>query len=98
MTGQFVVFDHPKFGLIPCISTIADIEEGEEVINPKMKPKCKNVKHKSFDMISTLSSDPCGIWIRSGRVPRVVQGGVFCFIFVFVYKVACVFVFFFVFL
>ena len=30
-SGQFVVFDHPKFGLIPCISTIADIEEGEEV-------------------------------------------------------------------
>merc|ERR1719449_552069 len=29
--GQFVVFDHPKFGLIPCISTIADIEDGEEV-------------------------------------------------------------------
>ena len=29
--GQFVVYDHPKFGLIPCISTIADIEEGEEV-------------------------------------------------------------------
>ena len=32
-SGQFVVFDHPKFGLIPCISTIADIEEGEEVKN-----------------------------------------------------------------
>lgn len=30
--GQFVVFDHPKFGLIPCISTIADIEEGEEIL------------------------------------------------------------------
>jgi len=30
--GQFVVYDHPKFGLIPCISTIADIEEGEEIL------------------------------------------------------------------
>ena len=29
--GQFVVFDHPKFGLIPCIATIADIQHGEEV-------------------------------------------------------------------
>ena len=29
--GQFVVFDHPKFGLIPCVSTIADIGQGEEV-------------------------------------------------------------------
>ena len=28
---QFLVFDHPKFGLIPCISTIADINKGEEV-------------------------------------------------------------------
>ena len=28
-----MVYDHPKFGLIPCISTIADIEEGEEVSN-----------------------------------------------------------------
>merc|ERR1719350_467177 len=31
--GQFVVFDHPKFGLIPCISTIADIEEGERFLS-----------------------------------------------------------------
>ena len=29
--GQFVVFDHPKFGLIPCVSTIADIGQDEEV-------------------------------------------------------------------
>ena len=29
--AQFVVFDHPKFGLIPCVSTIADISKGEEV-------------------------------------------------------------------
>merc|ERR1719323_2200388 len=29
--GQFVVFDHPKFGLIPCVSTISDIQEGEEI-------------------------------------------------------------------
>jgi len=29
--GQFVVFDHPKFGLIPCVSTIADIGQGEEI-------------------------------------------------------------------
>ena len=28
---QFLVFDHPKFGLVPCISTIADLEKGEEV-------------------------------------------------------------------
>ena len=26
-----MVFDHPKFGLIPCVSTIADISKGEEV-------------------------------------------------------------------
>ena len=26
-----MVFDHPKFGLIPCVSTIADIGQGEEV-------------------------------------------------------------------
>jgi len=29
---QFLVFDHPKFGLIPCISTIADINKGEEIL------------------------------------------------------------------
>ena len=29
--GQFVIFDHPKFGLIPCVSTIKDVVEGEEV-------------------------------------------------------------------
>ena len=29
--AQFVVFDHPKFGLIPCVSTIADVAQGEEV-------------------------------------------------------------------
>ena len=29
--SQFLVFDHPKYGLIPCISTIADIAKGEEV-------------------------------------------------------------------
>ena len=29
--GQFVVFDHPKYGLIPCIATIVDIQQGEEV-------------------------------------------------------------------
>ena len=29
--GQFVIFDHPKFGLIPCVSTIADVVEGDEV-------------------------------------------------------------------
>ena len=26
-----VVFDHPKFGLIPCITSTADIYAGEEV-------------------------------------------------------------------
>merc|ERR1712096_197968 len=30
--AQFVVFDHPKFGLIPCIVTIADIQQGEEIL------------------------------------------------------------------
>ena len=25
------MFDHPKFGLIPCVSTISDIQEGEEI-------------------------------------------------------------------
>ena len=29
--AQFVVFDHPKFGLIPSVSSTADISEGEEV-------------------------------------------------------------------
>ena len=29
--AQFTVFDHPKFGLIPCIATIVDIQQGEEV-------------------------------------------------------------------
>ena len=29
--SQFVVFDHPKYGLIPCLATIADIQQGEEV-------------------------------------------------------------------
>ena len=28
---QFLVFDHPKFGLVPCLSTIADISKGDEV-------------------------------------------------------------------
>jgi len=29
--SEFVVYDHPKFGVIPCIITIADIFKGEEV-------------------------------------------------------------------
>ena len=29
--SQFLVFDHPKYGLIPCISAISDIAKGEEV-------------------------------------------------------------------
>ena len=29
--AQFVVFDHPKFGLIPSVSTTADVRQGEEV-------------------------------------------------------------------
>ena len=29
--SQFVVFDHPKFGLIPCLASIADIQQGDEV-------------------------------------------------------------------
>jgi len=29
--SQFVVFDHPKYGLIPCLATIADIQQGEEI-------------------------------------------------------------------
>ena len=29
--AQFTVYDHPKFGLIPCIATIVDIQQGEEV-------------------------------------------------------------------
>ena len=29
--AQFVVFDHPKFGLIPSVSSTADIRQGEEV-------------------------------------------------------------------
>lgn len=28
---QFVVYDHPKFGLIPSVSTIADIPAGAEI-------------------------------------------------------------------
>ena len=29
--AQFNVFDHPKYGLIPCIATIVDIQQGKEV-------------------------------------------------------------------
>ena len=29
--SEFVVFDHPKFELIPCIATTVDIQQGEEV-------------------------------------------------------------------
>ena len=29
--SQFLIFDHPKYGLIPCISTSADVSKGEEV-------------------------------------------------------------------
>ena len=29
--AQFTVFNHPKFGVIPCVATIVDIEQGEEV-------------------------------------------------------------------
>ena len=31
LNTQFVVFDHPKFGLVPCMVAIADIQQGEEV-------------------------------------------------------------------
>jgi len=30
--GEFVVFNHPKFGLIPCITSIADIQKGGEIL------------------------------------------------------------------
>lgn len=30
--AEFVVFDHPKFGLIPCLLSIADIRKDEEVL------------------------------------------------------------------
>jgi len=30
--AEFVVFDHPKFGVIPCITSIADIYVGEEIL------------------------------------------------------------------
>ena len=30
--AQFVVFDHPKFGLIPSVSTTSDVRQGEEVM------------------------------------------------------------------
>ena len=29
--AQFTVFDHPKFGVIPCVATIVDVQQGEEV-------------------------------------------------------------------
>ncbi len=29
--SEFVVFDHPKFGLIPCLLSIADIPKDQEV-------------------------------------------------------------------
>jgi hypothetical protein len=31
LNTQFVVFDHPKYGLVPCMVAIADIQQGEEV-------------------------------------------------------------------
>ena len=56
LSGQFVVFDHPKFGLIPCISTIADIEEGEEVIKiifySSLPQTYYNMKNEFSDTIS----------------------------------------------
>jgi hypothetical protein len=30
--SEFVVFDHPKFGLIPCLLSIADIQKDQEVM------------------------------------------------------------------
>ncbi|XP_023325683.1 histone-lysine N-methyltransferase SETD7 isoform X2 [Eurytemora carolleeae] len=30
--AEFVVFDHPKFGLIPCITSTTDIYAGEEIL------------------------------------------------------------------
>merc|ERR1719445_559655 len=30
--AQFVVYDHPKFGLIPCICTTTDIPAGQEIL------------------------------------------------------------------
>eukprot|EP00090_Calanus_glacialis_P045472 TRINITY_DN8457_c0_g1_i2.p1 TRINITY_DN8457_c0_g1~~TRINITY_DN8457_c0_g1_i2.p1 ORF type:complete len:319 (-),score=77.82 TRINITY_DN8457_c0_g1_i2:34-990(-) len=32
LNTQFVVFDHPKFGLVPCMVAIADIQQGEEIL------------------------------------------------------------------
>ena len=50
------MFDHPKFGLIPCISTIADIEEGEEVIKTifysSLPQTYYNMKNEFSDTIS----------------------------------------------
>ncbi len=29
--AEFVSFDHPRFGLVPCVTSSHDIEAGEEV-------------------------------------------------------------------
>ena len=31
--AEFVAFDHPRFGLVPCLLSTHDIEEDEEIVS-----------------------------------------------------------------
>ena len=54
---QFLVFDHPKFGLVPCISTIADINKGDEV-----RRNSRLLYHRYLPSLLSRLSPPVRSW------------------------------------
>ena len=65
--AQFVVFDHPKFGLIPAVMVTQDLEQGEEVGHDTRCPHI--ISH------NVLSADRGVLRVRPPGVPAVVQAG-----------------------
>ena len=54
---QFLVFDHPKFGLVSCISTIADINKGDEV-----RRNSRLLYHRYLPSLLSHLSPPVRSW------------------------------------
>ena len=65
--AQFVVFEHPKFGLIPAVMVTQDLEQGEEVSHDTCCP------HIISHYVPPV--DRGVLRVRPPGVPAVVQAG-----------------------
>ena len=65
--AQFVVFEHPKFGLIPAVMVTQDLEQGEEVSRDTCCP------HIISHYVPPV--DRGVLRVRPPGVPAVVQAG-----------------------